>query len=129
MTNGVDILIAEDDSVLREVYVKKFTITGYGIRTAKNGEEAILALTEKEPDLLILDLNMPAPDGFGILEKYPRAKRTFPIIVLTNFANEKNRERAMSLGADDYFVKSQMTMRKLLEMVEGLLKARQMWKK
>ncbi len=122
-----DILIAEDDAVLREVYTKKFTISGYSIRTAENGEEAIAEIQKKEPDILILDINMPILDGFGVLERYPKGQRSFPIIMLTNFGDDKNRVRGQELGADDYFIKSEMTIRKLLEMVETLLKAKQYW--
>lgn len=124
---NVDILIAEDDAVLREVYTKKFTLSGYTIRTAQNGEEAIAEIQKKEPDILILDINMPILDGFGVLEKYPKKERRFPIIILTNFGDDKNKSRGEELGADDYFIKSEMTIRKLLEMVETLLKAKQYW--
>ncbi|PIR49241.1 response regulator [Candidatus Peregrinibacteria bacterium CG10_big_fil_rev_8_21_14_0_10_55_24] len=117
-----DILIAEDDPVLREVYTKKFSLSGFSIRTVKDGQEAIAAIEQKQPDILILDLNMPVVDGFGVLEKFPKEKRTFPVIILTNFGNEKNRERGDALGADDYFVKSEMTIRSLLEMVQKLIK-------
>jgi DNA-binding response OmpR family regulator len=124
-----DILIAEDDAVLREVYQKKFALSGYRIRTAKNGEEAVIAIEQKTPHILILDIHMPVLDGFGVLEKYPREKRSFPIIMLTNFGDEKSRLRGKELGADDYFVKSEMTIKTLLEMVETLLKAKKMWEK
>jgi DNA-binding response OmpR family regulator len=124
---NTDILIAEDDAVLREVYMKKFTISGYTIRTAQNGEEAIAEIQKKEPDILILDINMPILDGFGVLERYPKTGRKFPVIMLTNFGDDKNKARGLELGADDYFIKSEMTIRKLLEMVETLLKAKQYW--
>lgn len=126
---GPDILIAEDDAVLRDVYLKKFTIGGYSIRTVTNGQEALDAISQKVPDILILDLNMPVLDGFGVLEKFPRDKRTFPVIVLTNFGDDQNKKRAEQFGADDYFVKSDMTIKTLLEMVENLLKAKKMWQK
>lgn len=128
MAPKANILIAEDDPVLREVYSKKFTIAGYEIRTAQNGEEAIAEITKKEPDILILDINMPVLDGFGVLERFPKDQRNYPVILLTNFADEKNRERGSALGADDYFIKSEMTIRKLLEMVENVLKAKKYWR-
>ena len=127
MANKANILIAEDDAVLREVYTKKFTLSGYEIRTAKNGEEAVAEIQKQEPEILILDINMPILDGFGVLEKFPKDHRKFPVIMLTNFGDEKNRERGEALGCDDYFIKSEMTIRKLLEMVETLLKAKQYW--
>ncbi|MFA7681758.1 MAG: response regulator [Candidatus Peribacteraceae bacterium] len=124
----VHILIAEDDPVLREVYAKKFSLSGYDILTVVNGEEAIQAVTKKAPDILILDLNMPVLDGFAVMEKFPRSARSFPIIVLTNFGNEQNRKRAEELGADDYFVKNEMTIKSLLDMVEKLLKGKSFWR-
>jgi len=124
---NADILIAEDDAVLREVYTKKFTLSGYTIRTAENGEEVIAEIKKKEPDILVLDINMPILDGFGVLAKYPKEGRTFPIIILTNFSDEKSKVRGTELGADDYFIKSEMTIHKLLEMVETLLKGKQYW--
>ncbi len=127
MAPNADILIAEDDAVLRDVYMKKFTIAGYKIRTAQNGEEAIAEIKKKAPDILILDVNMPVLDGFGVLQNYPREQRAFPVIMLTNFGDEKNRQKGEELGADDYFIKSEMTIRKLLEMVDTLLKAKQYW--
>lgn len=124
-----DIIIAEDDAVLREVYQKKFTLSGYTIRLAQNGEEALALIMQKAPDIAILDVHMPILDGFGVLEKFPREKRTFPVIMLTNFGDEKNKARGKELGADDYFVKSEMTIKSLLTMVETLLKAKKMWGK
>ncbi len=124
-----DIIIAEDDAVLREVYQKKFTLSGYSIRIAQNGEEALALIMQKAPDIAILDVHMPILDGFGVLEKFPRDKRTFPVIMLTNFGDEKNKARGKELGADDYFVKSEMTIKSLLTMVELLFKAKNMWGK
>jgi len=124
-----NILIAEDDAVLREVYVKKFSIAGFKIRAVENGQEAIAEIEKEMPDIAILDLNMPVVDGFAVLEHYPRASRTFPIVVLSNFGDTKNKERGINLGADDFFIKSEMTIKTLLEKVIMLMKAKEMWKK
>ena len=124
-----NILIAEDDPVLREVYMKKFTIEGYNVRTAENGEIAIAEIEKKTPDILILDINMPVVDGFGVLEKYPKESRDFPVIMLTNYASEQSKEKGKALGADDYFIKSDMTIKKLVNMVNDLMKAKRYWNK
>jgi DNA-binding response OmpR family regulator len=118
-----DILIAEDDAVLRNLYIKKFTLAGYEIRTAENGEEAMTAIEQKKPAILILDIHMPKMTGFQVLEKLQQMGREFPVIMLSNFADEMSQLRAKELGADDYFVKKDMTIKSLLEMVERLLKA------
>lgn len=115
------ILIAEDDAVLRSLYVKKFEIGGYTVRTAPDGEEAVKEVEKQAPDILILDIHMPKLDGFQVLEHFPKAKRNFPIILLTNFDQTDFKIKAGQLGADDYFVKKDMTIRSLLEMVERLL--------
>lgn len=121
------ILIAEDDPVLRGVYEKKFSVNGYDIQTAKNGEEVIDLIEQENPDILILDINMPVMDGFEVLEKYPPSERSFPVILLTNFSDKKNQQRGEDLGANDFFIKSDMTIRKLLEMVEKLMTAKKYW--
>lgn len=116
------VLIAEDDPVLRDVYLRKFKNSQYDIRTAENGEEAVKMIAEKSPDVVLLDLNMPLLDGFGVLEKFPKADRKFFVIILTNFEDQQNRRRGEELGVDDYFVKKEMTIKSLHDMVEKFLK-------
>lgn len=113
-----DILIAEDDPVLRNLYLKKFSVSGFPIRAVEDGEQALKELAVRYPDVLVLDIHMPKLDGFGVLEKFPKEGRKFPVIMLTNFADEKSRSRGAELGADDYFIKKDMTIKSLLEMVE-----------
>lgn len=124
MASSYHFLIAEDDPVLRDLYVRKFSRTEHTVTTAQNGQIALKMIYEKSPDLLILDLNMPVMDGFSVLEKLPRAERTFPIVVITNFDDEESRTRAASLGIDGYFVKKDMTIQSLVDMVNDLLKKR-----
>ena len=116
------LIVAEDDTVLRDLYLRKFDKNVYDIRTAVNGVEALALIEKDPPDLMLLDLNMPVLDGFGVLEKLPPEKRTFRIVILTNFDDQANRERGAKLGVDDYFVKKDMTIKSLLEMAENLLK-------
>ncbi len=115
------IIIAEDDTVLRDLYLRKFSSDTYDVRTASNGQEALDLIAKDKPDLVLLDINMPVLDGFGVLEKLPKAERSFPIVMLTNFEDQANRDRGAALGIDDYFVKKDMTIKSLLTMVEGLL--------
>ena len=116
-----DILIVEDDAVLRNLYIKKFSVEGFTIRTAQNGEEALQEIQKQKPDVLILDIHMPVLDGFQVMEKLPKQERTYPVIMLTNFADDTTKARAQELGADDYFVKKDMTIRTLLEMVHRVM--------
>ncbi len=115
------IIIAEDDTVLRDLYLRKFSSDIYDVRTAANGQEALDLVAKDKPDLILLDINMPVLDGFGVLEKLPKAERSFKVIILTNFEDQANRDRGAALGIDDYFVKKDMTIKSLLGMVERLL--------
>lgn len=118
MTTKADILVAEDDPVLRNLYIKKFQVAGHPIRAVEDGEQALAEITQRPPQVLVLDIHMPKMDGFQVLEQLPIASRTFPVVMLTNFADEKSRERGKELGADDYFIKKDMTIKSLLDMVE-----------
>jgi DNA-binding response OmpR family regulator len=117
-----DILIAEDDTVLRDLYLRKMDQTKYDVRTAENGQAALDMILQKAPNLLLLDINMPILDGFELLEKLPADKRTFPIIILTNLADQSNRERGAKYNVADYFVKKDMTIKTLIDMIEKNVK-------
>lgn len=125
--SNTEIIIGEDDVVLREVYMKKFTLSGYKIRVAPNGQEVMKLIAEKEPDVLILDIHMPVMDGFSVLSQLPKASRKYPVIMLTNFGDEVSRRRGAELGADDFFIKSEMTIKTLIQMVDGMIRAKSMW--
>jgi DNA-binding response OmpR family regulator len=122
MPDKADVLFAEDDPVLREIYRKKFSIAGYDVRIAADGAETIAMIEQKAPDALVLGINMPGVNGFDVLTKYPKASRTFPVVLLTNLADENTRQRGEELGADNFFIKSEMTIKTLIEMVQDLLR-------
>ncbi len=120
---SIDILIVEDDAVLRNLYIKKFATAGYEIRAAENGEQALEEIAKQKPDILVLDLHMPKMDGFQLLQKFPKKDRPFAVVILTNFADDQTRRKGKELGADDFFVKKDMTIKSLLDMVERVGKA------
>lgn len=124
MSNKGNILIVDDDAMLRTLYLRKFGLGGFDIRIAANGQEALDLIAQQAPDLLILDVHMPVMDGFEVLRRVPQDQRKFPVILLTNFADEKTKEIGKQLGADDYFVKKDMTIRSLLEMAERVMSIR-----
>jgi DNA-binding response OmpR family regulator len=116
------ILVAEDDAILQSLFEKKFTMNNFAVRTASDGRKAIEMIREERPDLLLLDIRMPVMDGLQVLGEYPKNKRNFPIIILTNVEDDETKLRALELGADDYFVKKNMTIKTLLEMARHILK-------
>ena len=62
-------------------------------------------------------------DGMDVLRAFPKKQRKFPIIVLTNFHDDLCKDDALELGADGYFVKKDMNMKKLVETVKQIVKA------
>lgn len=80
---------------------------GYEVRTATNGDEALLAVGEKQPDLILLDIMMPKLDGFEVCQKIrsnPNWKN-IRIVILTAKGREVDQEKGLALGADDYIIK------------------------
>lgn len=115
------VIIAEDDELLRNLYKRKFTLSGYNTHIATNGAEALQLIEKLDPDLLILDINMPEMNGLQVLDNLPEEKRTFAILLLSNFADESHKKRVEELKVDRYLEKQHTTIKKLLGVVEELL--------
>lgn len=112
------ILIAEDEDVLSNVLKDRFEAEGWEVTVAKDGIEAMEAIKkELKFDLVLLDLLMPKKDGFEVLKEVksnPELK-SLPIIVLSNLGGDDDIKKALVLGANDYFVKTQHPMSEIVE--------------
>ena len=106
------ILLVEDDIALSAVYRSRLEIEGFDVREANNGEDALSATVEYRPDLILLDVMMPKISGFDVLDILRNTPETanVRIVVLTALSQPKDKERAESLGVDDYLVKSQVVI-------------------
>lgn len=100
------IIIAEDSPTMR-LYIRMFLrkIHGISVTEAANGIEALEKLKNEEFDLLITDLNMPNMGGLKLIEHVRTMGLTVPIIILTTSGEEKDVERGLELGANDYVTK------------------------
>ena len=105
-------LLVEDDMALSAVYRSRLEIEGFDVREANNGEDALSATVEYRPDLILLDVMMPKISGFDVLDILRNTPETanVRIIMLTALSQPKDKERAESLGVDDYLVKSQVVI-------------------
>jgi DNA-binding response OmpR family regulator len=95
---------------------------GYDVRSVSNGEEAMEAITEKVPDLVVLDVMMPRKDGYEVCQEL-RAKTDWndiKIIMLTAKGRDVEREKGLALGANDYVTKPFATQ-ELVRKVKTLL--------
>lgn len=101
----MNILIAEDDSHLRNGLELLLKEEGYNCTTTENGEEALKSFQNNKPDFCILDVMMPKMDGFELCRRIRQIDEHIPIILLTAKGEEINRVVGLELGADDYIPK------------------------
>ena len=116
------IMIVDDSVTVRKVTSRLLERHGYDVVTAKDGVDAIEQLETVKPDLMLLDIEMPRMDGFEVtnLVRHHEVHRELPIIMITSRTGEKHRERALSLGVNQYMGKP-FQEEMLLENVESLL--------
>lgn len=106
------ILLVEDDTTLAEVYRSRLELEGFETKNVDNGEDALSAIQEYKPDLVLLDAMMPKISGFDVLDiiRNTPATANTRVIMLTALSQPKDKERAESLGVDEYLVKSQVVI-------------------
>jgi two-component system OmpR family response regulator len=105
MPSNARILIAEDDAGIRDIIRTRLQMAGYVVETARNGVVALSKLSTWRPAAMILDINMPELDGFGVLEALGPDAGLTPILVLTARHAAEDVRRAIGLGAKDYLAK------------------------
>ncbi len=99
------VLIADDEKNMRWVLGQALSAEGYEVIEASDGKEALSAVAEQPPDLMVLDHKMPAPDGMEVLRRLRAKGNTFPIIMLTAHGNVATAVAAMKAGASEYLTK------------------------
>jgi DNA-binding response OmpR family regulator len=121
-TNGhlKRILLVEDDDAIANVYLMRLQAEGFDVRRVGNGEDALAAALSYKPDLVLLDVMMPKVSGFDVLDILRNTPETanLKIIMLTALSQDSDKERAESLGVDDYLVKSQVVIADVIERIK-----------
>ena len=122
---GVRVLLVEDDTFLREICSKKLTKEGYTVFEAVDGQEALDGIIDLKPDIVLLDIILPAIDGFQILSQIRANKdeviSKVPIIMLSNLGQEDDITKAMENGANDYLVKAHFTTEEIVGKIKTIL--------
>lgn len=117
------ILVVEDDPVLKNLLGHTFA-GKYQTLYASDGNEALALFESNKPAIVILDLMLPTMDGFAVLESI-RARtdafKTTPIIVVSNLGQQKDIERAKTLGANDYLIKAEVSIEEIVGKIESVL--------
>jgi DNA-binding response OmpR family regulator len=118
------VLVVEDDPILKNLLGHTFA-GKYQTLYASGGEEGLQFFEQYKPAIVLLDLMLPgAKDGFAVLEAIRArtdALKTVPIIVVSNLGQEKDIQRAKSLGANDYLVKAEVSIEEIVAKIESTM--------
>lgn len=117
------VIIIEDDAFLVKVYHPKFVSAGFELLTATNGVDGLELIKKESPDLILLDLIMPEKSGFEVLQelKADPVLSAIPVIVLSNLGQEADMKKALEIGAKDYIVKADTTLKEVIEKSMSIL--------
>lgn len=113
-------LIVEDDKTLADILAFTFVREGYEVVLASTGSDALKLWEKEHPDLMLLDINIPFPDGFSVCETIRKDWDT-PIIFLTVRDSEDDIIHGLDIGADDYISKP-FSPRQLMARVDAVLR-------
>jgi DNA-binding response OmpR family regulator len=121
----ITLLIVEDDKFLRDLAVQKLSKEAFRLFSAMDGEQGI-AIAEKElPNVILLDILLPGIDGFEVLRRI-RANTALAktsVAMLSNFGQREDVEKALGLGADQFFIKANYTLDEIVEEVKKIAAA------
>ncbi|HUQ84624.1 MAG TPA: response regulator transcription factor [Gemmatimonadaceae bacterium] len=115
------ILLVEDNRDYAATLQANLEREGYGVTVATTGVDGLELAKTTKPDLVILDLMLPAMNGFTVLQRLRDEGRNIPVLIMTALATEEEKLRGFGLGADDYVVKP-CGLLEILARVRALLK-------
>jgi len=98
------IMVVDDNEEMLRLLEYALELEGYGVITAADGISTLALLDECKPDLVILDIVMPGPDGYQVLESI-RQRSNVPVVMLSARSEVSSLHKALALGADDYVTK------------------------
>lgn len=105
MANTTNILVVDDDEVVRLAHQRSLAGASCNVETVWDGEEALRAMEEKRFDIVLLDLRMPGPDGISVLKTIKQRWPESEVLVITGYPCLDTAKEAVRLGATDYLAK------------------------
>jgi DNA-binding response OmpR family regulator len=103
-SSGRQVLVVDDEPMLRNLLSRLLRMEGYEVLEAEDGQRAIEIVRANEPDLVLLDVMLPARDGLDVLGDLRRTSNV-PVILVSALGEEADRVLGLKMGADDYVVK------------------------
>jgi two-component system response regulator ResD len=123
MTDTKFVLVVEDDPILKNLLGHTFA-GKYQTLYASDGNEALALFDQYRPQIVLLDLMLPTMDGFAVLEEIRKRTdelKNVPIIVVSNLGQDKDKERAKTLGATEYLVKAEVSIEEIVAKIQSIL--------
>ena len=113
------ILIVEDEAPLRKALVEEFEDAGYNVIEAGDGLEGFDVALKNKPNIILLDQLMPKLNGVGMLKQLRQDDwgSTVPVIMATNMSTADTINDAIDAGANDYFIKSEVSVEDIVKLV------------
>lgn len=117
------IAIVEDDLVISQMYRMKFEADGFDVQLADNGRDGVKLVESFEPDIILLDLQMPEMAGDEALAEIRSEEwgKNIPVMILTNLGEEEAPKILKQLNVHSYIVKAELTPRQVVERVKKAL--------
>lgn len=116
------VLIVDDNPDILLLLETNLRRAGFGIIKAGDGEMALRAIEEDEPDVVLLDLMMPVLDGWGVLERLRERPSSPPVIIISAATSQTNVDRAYEMGAVGYITKP-FSLADMIETIDRVLDA------
>lgn len=118
---GPDLLVVEDDGAVRRSLERALSLHGFVVRAVPDGLEALREIERAEPDVIVLDVGLPGPDGLRLAERLRADGRAMPILMLTARSDIDARVAGLGSGADDYLTKP-FALEELVARLRALLR-------
>ena len=125
MDNKIRVLLAEDDAQLGMLIKENLEDEGYEVRFCEKGATAWDQFQKEQPDICLLDVNMPLRDGFSLAKKIRQKSDVVPIIFLTAKSMEEDKLKGFETGADDYVTKP-FSFRELVSRIQVFIRRNKM---
>ena len=118
------ILVVDDDPAILELLTTRLLLAGFEVSSARDGSQALASIAEARPSAMVLDINMPVMDGFGVLKRLKEQDllATLPTMVLTARHQKEDVVEAIKLGAKDYMAKpfdDQIFLQRISRLLRG----------
>ena len=118
------ILVADDDVFYTKIMKRHIVRAGYEVILASNGADAVSFIKELKPALAILDIMLPRADGFTVLKQIRQMEGEIgkiPVFMISNLAQESDKNKGVEMGANEYIVKSDLTLKDIVSKIQKYL--------